>query len=78
MGEIAQRFDNVTFSPNIFTPYPGIPIWPELKERGCRARNARRMGGYRSWREQSPVAAGATVTTSCNADLVFLLDNELN
>ena len=28
------RFDNVTFSPNIFTPYPGIPIWPDLKERG--------------------------------------------
>jgi hypothetical protein len=24
----------VTFSPNIFTPYPGIPIWPELQARG--------------------------------------------
>lgn len=34
MGEIAERFDNVTFSPNLFTPYPGIPIWPELLERG--------------------------------------------
>lgn len=34
MGAIGQRFNNVTFSPNIFTPYPGIPIWPELVERG--------------------------------------------
>ena len=34
MGEIAARYDNVTFSPNVFTPYPGIPIWPELRERG--------------------------------------------
>jgi anaerobic magnesium-protoporphyrin IX monomethyl ester cyclase len=36
MGEIAARHRNVTFSPNVFTPYPGIPIWPELIERGLR------------------------------------------
>ena len=29
MSDIGMRFDNVTFSPNIFTPYPGIPIWPD-------------------------------------------------
>jgi anaerobic magnesium-protoporphyrin IX monomethyl ester cyclase len=34
MGEIASRYENVTFSPNVFVPYPGIPIWPELRERG--------------------------------------------
>lgn len=34
MGEIAAGYDNVTFSPNLFTPYPGIPIWPELRARG--------------------------------------------
>ncbi len=34
MAEIARRFDNVTFSPNIFTPYPGIPVWPELEKLG--------------------------------------------
>ena len=34
MSEIAEQFDNVTFSPNLFTPYPGIPIWPELREAG--------------------------------------------
>jgi anaerobic magnesium-protoporphyrin IX monomethyl ester cyclase len=36
MGQIAEKFDNVTFSPNLFTPYPGIPIWPELLEAGLR------------------------------------------
>lgn len=34
MGQIASEFENVTFSPNLFTPYPGIPIWPELREAG--------------------------------------------
>lgn len=34
MGEIASLYSNVSFSPNIFVPYPGIPIWPELKEMG--------------------------------------------
>lgn len=34
MGEIAARYENVTFSPNVFTPYPGIPIWPELRSAG--------------------------------------------
>jgi radical SAM superfamily enzyme YgiQ (UPF0313 family) len=36
MNRIAQRYRNVSFSPNIFTPYPGIPIWPQLKEMGVR------------------------------------------
>jgi radical SAM superfamily enzyme YgiQ (UPF0313 family) len=36
MGEIGERFENVSFSPNIFTPYPGIPIWPQLREMGLR------------------------------------------
>jgi len=36
MSDIARRYPNVSFSPNIFTPYPGIPIWPQLKEMGVR------------------------------------------
>jgi anaerobic magnesium-protoporphyrin IX monomethyl ester cyclase len=36
MNRIAQVYRNVSFSPNIFTPYPGIPIWPQLKELGVR------------------------------------------
>ena len=34
MNEIARRFCNVSFSPNVFTPYPGIPIWPQLRALG--------------------------------------------
>ncbi|MGC2403227.1 MAG: radical SAM protein [Acidobacteriaceae bacterium] len=34
MSDIASQFPNVRFSPNIFTPYPGIPIWPQLRELG--------------------------------------------
>jgi len=34
MSDIAKEYPNVSFSPNIFTPYPGIPIWPQLKEMG--------------------------------------------
>ena len=36
MSAIGERYDNVTFSPNVFTPYPGIPIWPELRARGLK------------------------------------------
>jgi anaerobic magnesium-protoporphyrin IX monomethyl ester cyclase len=34
MSDIGCKFSNVRFSPNIFTPYPGIPIWPQLRELG--------------------------------------------
>ena len=36
MGAAACQYDNVTFSPNVFLPYPAIPIWPELKSLGLR------------------------------------------
>ena len=36
MSDIARQYWNVSFSPNIFTPYPGIPIWGQLKEMGVR------------------------------------------
>jgi FkbM family methyltransferase len=36
MSDIAREYWNVGFSPNIFTPYPGIPIWPQLKEMGLK------------------------------------------
>jgi radical SAM superfamily enzyme YgiQ (UPF0313 family) len=36
MADIADRFHNVSFSPNVFTPYPGIPVWPRLRELGLR------------------------------------------
>jgi radical SAM superfamily enzyme YgiQ (UPF0313 family) len=34
MSNIGRQFPNVRFSPNLFTPYPGIPIWPQLRELG--------------------------------------------
>jgi len=34
MSDIGRQYRNVGFSPNIFTPYPGIPIWPQLRELG--------------------------------------------
>ena len=34
MSDVAREYPNVSFSPNIFTPYPGIPIWPQLKQLG--------------------------------------------
>ena len=36
MSDIANEYSNVSFSTNIFTPYPGLPIWPQLKEMGVR------------------------------------------
>jgi anaerobic magnesium-protoporphyrin IX monomethyl ester cyclase len=36
MSDIAKEYPKISFSPNIFTPYPGIPIWPQLKEMGVR------------------------------------------
>ena len=40
MSEIARQFRNVSFSPNLFTPYPGIPIWPQLRTLGVREPNS--------------------------------------
>jgi radical SAM superfamily enzyme YgiQ (UPF0313 family) len=34
MSDVGRCYPNVRFSPNIFTPYPGIPIWPQLRELG--------------------------------------------
>jgi radical SAM superfamily enzyme YgiQ (UPF0313 family) len=36
MSEITTRHRNVSFSPNVFTPYPGIPIWEQLESLGLR------------------------------------------
>jgi len=36
MSEVGRQYSNVTFSPNVFTPYPGLPIWPQLAEMGVR------------------------------------------
>ena len=53
MSDIAREYWNVSFSPNIFTPYPGIPIWPQLKEMGVRE--------PQSLKEWETLALGANV-----------------
>jgi anaerobic magnesium-protoporphyrin IX monomethyl ester cyclase len=36
MEEISKSYPNVSFSPNVFTAYPGIPIWNQMKELGLK------------------------------------------
>src|SRR5439155_6007659 len=79
MGQIAERFDNVSFSPNLFTPYPGIPIWPQLREMGLR--EPQRLEEWADcglgqaqlpWLDQE---SGRTLQRGMS---YFLLDNQLN
>ncbi len=78
MGEIAARFENVTFSPNLFTPYPGIPIWPDLIARGLPEPDT-----LASWAEVDlggatlPWLTGRSLRILQRAISYFLLDNHL-
>jgi radical SAM superfamily enzyme YgiQ (UPF0313 family) len=62
MSDIGRQFPNVSFSPNIFTPYPGIPIWPQLRELG--------VPEPKNLREWMDMPLGANM-------LPWLKDNEL-
>ena len=79
MGQIAERFDNVMFSPNLFTPYPGIPIWPELRELGLRE-----PASLIEWAEvglgtaKLPWVAGTELRDLQRAMSYFLLNNHVN
>ncbi|MCU1259692.1 MAG: Fe-S protein radical family [Bryobacterales bacterium] len=79
MADIAERFDNVSFSPNVFTPYPGIPIWPRLRELG--------MSEPESLAEWADVDLGGTslpwlqgepFETLQRGISYFLLDSQIN
>lgn len=78
MGEIAERFDNVTFSPNIFTPYPGIPVWHQLEQMGVK-----QPASLEEWAELAlganvlPWMKGAPLKKVEQSMEVFLLANEL-
>ena len=79
MSDIGARYDNVSFSPNIFTPYPGIPIWPELKERGLKEPET-----LEAWsdvdlgRNNLPWLRGRSYDKLQRSISYFLLDNQLN
>ncbi len=79
MSEIAAQFDNVGFSPNIFTPYPGIPIWPELRSMGLEE-----PASLAEWADvdlgvtRLPWLQGKPLRTLQRSISYFLLDNQIN
>jgi anaerobic magnesium-protoporphyrin IX monomethyl ester cyclase len=79
MSDIAQRYDNVSFSPNVFTPYPGIPIWPQLREMGLKEPQS-----LADWADidlgitSLPWLQGKTYKALSRGISYFLLDNEIN
>ncbi|HYL35550.1 MAG TPA: radical SAM protein [Bryobacteraceae bacterium] len=79
MGDIAERFDNVTFSPNVFTAYPGIPIWPELQELGLREpESLAEWAGIDLGQNRLPWLEGESFTTLQRSISYFLLANQIN
>jgi anaerobic magnesium-protoporphyrin IX monomethyl ester cyclase len=79
MGDIASRFDNVSFSPNIFTPYPGIPIWPELRESGLpEPKTLEEWADIDLGAGNLPWLQGAPLGKLQKGISYFLLDNRLN
>ncbi len=78
MGEIASRYDNVTFSPNVFTPYPGIPIWAELKTLGVREpQSLEEWEGFSLGTNMLPWLTGAAYRKVKRSLSYFLANNEL-
>ena len=78
MSDIAREYWNVSFSPNIFTPYPGIPIWPQLKELGVREPQTWRNGRF--WhlgRNILPWLQGEELNRLRRSLEYFLLNNQI-
>ncbi len=79
MAKIAERYDNVTFSPNLFTPYPGIPIWPELRDLGLREpQSLAEWTGCGLGRAELPWLGQDAARTLERSMSYFLLDNQMN
>jgi anaerobic magnesium-protoporphyrin IX monomethyl ester cyclase len=79
MGEIARRHDNVGFSPNLFTPYPGIPIWPELEEMGLtQPETLADWARVDLGANNLPWIGGKSLRTLETSIRYFLLHNQLN
>jgi radical SAM superfamily enzyme YgiQ (UPF0313 family) len=79
MSEIGERYGNVTFSPNIFTPYPGIPIWPELRELGLQEpKTLEEWASMDLGGTSLPWLAGESLERLERAVEYFLLDNRVS
>ncbi len=79
MGEVASKHQSVMFSPNIFTPYPSIPIWPELEARGLmQPESLEEWADIDLGVERLPWLQGATSRRLRRSMSYFLLNNRLN
>jgi anaerobic magnesium-protoporphyrin IX monomethyl ester cyclase len=79
MGEIAERFDNVGFSPNVFTPYPGIPIWPKLRAMGLpEPQSLLEWADIDLGINKLPWLQGKSFASLQRGISYFLLDNQIN
>lgn len=78
MSDIARQFWNVSFSPNIFTPYPGLPIWPQLRELGMREpQSLEEWADLPLGRNVLPWLQGNELTRLRRMLEFFLLNNQL-
>ncbi len=78
MSDIARQFWNVSFSPNIFTPYPGIPIWPQLRALGLREpQTLEEWADLPLGRNSLPWLNGAELNRLMRMLDFFLLNNQL-
>ena len=79
MGQIADRFENVSFSPNLFTPYPGIPIWPQLERMGMvQPDSLEKWAKVDLGCSNLPWLQGEPLAKLQRSIRYFLLDNQLN
>jgi anaerobic magnesium-protoporphyrin IX monomethyl ester cyclase len=79
MGEIAEQFDNVSFSPNVFTPYPGIPIWPQLQTMGlAEPKSLLEWASIDLGTNKLPWLQDKSFASLQRGISYFLLDNQIN
>jgi radical SAM superfamily enzyme YgiQ (UPF0313 family) len=78
MSDIGRQFQNVSFSPNIFTPYPGIPIWPQLRTMNVfEPKNLREWGEVPLGANLLPWLQGQELSRFQRMLDYFLLSNQL-
>jgi anaerobic magnesium-protoporphyrin IX monomethyl ester cyclase len=77
--QTVPQFDNTNFSPNLFTPYPGIPIWSKLREMGMLEPDT--LAGWARidlGANNLPWLQGASFRKLERSIRYFLLDNEIH
>lgn len=78
MSEVARQYWNISFSPNIFTPYPGIPIWPQLKQLGLHEpQSLEEWGSLPLGRNVLPWLQGEELGRLRRSLEYFLLNNQI-